>query len=406
MVKFGLTLNMASWPPRSARLTSIGGRLIAALLALACGASLLAQQDRVRTEEQAQRAGERLQTLQREAAELASEERSLLTDLRRLEVERDLKSEQLKRLDADASRVARELGNSGNQIDALELREAEARPVIAARMVELYKLGSAGYTRMLFNVSDLREFGRAYRMVSALAVVDRQRAADHQKTLSDLRAAHATLVKRRAQMAKLQQEAQLARMAAERAALGRAQLIAQIDRRRDLTAELASELQTAQRKLQQTLSAFDAGAPRPADGAVLPIRPFRGDLDWPAEGRVMSRFGRSDSNMSLTPAQSGIQISVAEGTPVRAVHDGTVAFAGPFTGYGTLVIIEHGERSAQTYSLYGHLGAVQTERGAKVDRGEVIGVAGRVLSGFPGVYFELRVDGKPVDPLEWLKKKP
>jgi septal ring factor EnvC (AmiA/AmiB activator) len=182
--------------------------------------------------------------------------------------------------------------------------------------------------------------------------------------------------------------------------------------RRDLTAELAGELQTAQQKLQLTLRAFDTGAPRPAEGPGLPIRPFRGDLDWPAAGRVMSRFGKGDGNMSITTAPSGIQIAVAEGTPVRAVHDGTVAFAGPFTGYGNLVIIDHGDhgdqgsRSGQVYSLYGHLGAAQAEQGAKIERGDVVGVAGRVLSGFPGVYFEMRVDGKPVDPLEWLKKTP
>src|SRR3954470_19522929 len=82
--------------------------------------------DRSRTEAQARRASERLQSLQREAADLASEERSLLTDLRRLEVERDLKTEQLKHIDADAARVARALGNSGNQIDELEAREAES----------------------------------------------------------------------------------------------------------------------------------------------------------------------------------------------------------------------------------------------------------------------------------------
>jgi septal ring factor EnvC (AmiA/AmiB activator) len=87
-------------------------------------------------------------------------------------------------------------------------------------------------------------------------------------------------------------------------------------------------------------------------------------------------------------------------------------FAGPFTGYGNLVIIDHGEhpdrgtRAGQVYSLYGHLGTIQAERGTKIDRGESICLAGRVLSGFPGIYFEMRVDGKPVDPLEWLKKKP
>jgi septal ring factor EnvC (AmiA/AmiB activator) len=391
------------------RLFTIG--IVLAFLAVAFPSAQTT--DRSRTEAQARRATERLQSLQREAADLAAEERSLLTDLRRLEVERDLKTEQLKHLDADAARVARALGNSGNQIDELEAREAESRPILEARMIQLYKLGSAGYMRMLFNVADLKEFGRAYRMVSALAAVDRQRAAEHQKTLAQLRAAHTLLVRRRNEMAKLRQEAQSARAAAERAATARAQLIAEIDRRRDLTAELANELQAAQRKLQDTLGAFDTGAPRAAaDGPALPIRPFRGDLEWPAVGRVMSRFGRADANLSVTTAQSGIQIAIAEGTPVRAVHDGTVVFAGPFTGYGNLVIIDHGEhpdrstRAGQVYSLYGHLGTIQAERGTKIDRGEALGLAGRVLSGFPGIYFEMRVDGKPVDPLEWLKKKP
>jgi septal ring factor EnvC (AmiA/AmiB activator) len=387
---------------------------LAFLLALLAVAFPSAQAtDRSRTEAQARRAGERLQSLQREAADLAAEERSLLTDLRRLEVERDLKSEQLKHLDAEAARVARALGNSGNQIDELEAREAESRPKLEARMVALYKLGSAGYTRMLFNVADLKEFGRAYRMVSALAAVDRQRAAEHQKTLEQLRAAHAVLQRRRNEMAKLRQEAQSARAAADRAATARAQLIAEIDRRRDLTAELANELQAAQRKLQDTLGAFDTGAPRAAaDGPALPIRAFRGDLEWPAVGRVMSRFGRASNNLSVTTAQSGIQIAIAEGTPVLAIHDGVVVFAGPFTGYGNLVIVDHGEhpdrgtRAGQVYSLYGHLGTIQAERGAKIDRGETVGLAGRVLSGFPGIYFEMRVDGKPVDPLEWLQKKP
>lgn len=394
------------------RLSTIGTVLIV-LAVLAVDFPSAQTTDRSRTEAQSRRAGERLQSLQREAADLAAEERSLLTDLRRLEVERDLKTEQLKHLDADAARVARALGNSGNQIDELEAREAESRPVLAARMVELYKLGSAGYVRMLFNVADLKEFGRAYRLVSALAAVDRQRATEHQKTLAQLRAAHSILERRRSEMAKLRQEAQSARAAADRAATAREQLIAEIDRRRDLTAELASELQMAQRKLQDTLGAFDTGAPRAAaDGPPLPIRPFRGDLEWPAVGRIMSRFGRADGNLSVTTAQSGIQIAIAEGTPVRAVHDGIVVFAGPFTGYGNLVIIDHGEhpdrgtRAGPIYSLYGHLGTIQAERGTRIDRGEPIGLAGRVLSGFPGIYFEMRVDGKPVDPLEWLKKKP
>jgi septal ring factor EnvC (AmiA/AmiB activator) len=360
--------------------------------------------ERLRTESQARRANERLTALQREAAELAARERSLLIDLRRLEVERDLRTEQLKKIDSDTELIARELGDTGNRIDALEAQELELRPVLETRMVELYKLGSAGYVRILFNVSDLKEFGRAYRMVSALAAIDRQRMAEHQQTLAELGTARTSLEKRRGEMAKLQQAAQTARTGAERAATARSQLIAQIDQRRDLMAELAGELQMAQQRLQQTLGAINAGVPRAAtEGSALPIRPFRGVLEWPATGRVMSRFGRPGATVSSATAQNGIQLAVQEGMPVRAVHDGTVAFSGPFTGYGNLVIVDHG---TDTYSLYGQLGDLQVNQGARIDRGHIVGTVGRVLAGIPGVYFEMRVDGKPVDPLEWLKKTP
>ena len=158
-------------------------------------------------------------------------------------------------------------------------------------MVELYKLGSAGYVRLLFNVSDLKEVGRAYRMVAAVAAIDRHRAEQHQQNLVRLRAAHGSLETRRAEMAKLQQAAAAARIAAERAARSREQLIVEIDRRRDLTAELAGELQSAQVKLQQTLAAMNSGTPRAAaEGSTLPIRPFRGDLDWPVAGRMLTPF--------------------------------------------------------------------------------------------------------------------
>jgi septal ring factor EnvC (AmiA/AmiB activator) len=375
-----------------------------------CAAVLLAvagvaaqTSDRARAEAQARRAGERLQSLQREADVLATQERTLLTDLRRLEVERNLKNEQVKQAVADADQVARDLGTIGNQIDALESQDMASRPALEARMVELYKLGSAGYVRMLMNVADLKEFGRAYRMVSALATLDRQRAAQHQQNLADMKTARAALEQRHAEMARLQRDAIAGRAAAERATAAREQLVAQIDARRDLTSQLAGELLAAQERLQQTLGAISSGAPRAeSDASPLPIRPFRGDLDWPITGQIITRFNARAGKDAGTQLQNGIQISAPEGSPVRAVHDGTVAFAGPFTGYGNLVIVDHG---ANTYSLYGQLDSLSVVRGAKIDRGQTVGITGRVLIGTPGPYFEMRVDGKPVDPLEWLKKR-
>jgi len=374
------------------------------LAAIVVTAALLGAQgsDRARTEAQARRVSDRLQALQREADALASQERSLLVDLRKLELAERLKAEELSQITTESDNVRRELGTIGNQIDVLESQESASRPLLEARMVELYKLGAAGYVRLLMNVNDLREFGRAYRMVSALAAIDRERAAEHQQNLDRLKAARSRLENRRDEMTTLQKNAADARAATERAASARAGLIAQIDARRDLTAQLAGELQTAQQRLQQTLGALGADPAR-AGAETLPIGPFRGDLDWPVAGRVLTRFSSPGISAVAAPLQSGIQIAAAEDAPVRAVHEGTVAFAGPFTGYGNLVIIDHG---SNTYSLYGQLDALNVSRGAKVDRGQPLGTIGRILVGVPGLYFEMRVDGKPVDPLEWLKKRP
>jgi septal ring factor EnvC (AmiA/AmiB activator) len=375
------------------------------VLLLGFGAALAAQtSDRARLESAAKRANERMIALQREADALAGQQRSLLVDLRRLEIERDLKAEELRHVEADAQRVALELGNIGNQIDSLEAQAEATRPVLEARLAELYKLGSAGYVRLLFNVSDLKEVGRAYRMVAATAALDRRRAEEHRQNVERLRTAQRSLEQRRAEMVKLQQAAQGARAGAERAAVARAQLIAQIDKRRDLTAELSSELQSAQIKLQQTLTAIQTGTPRASSTApALPIRPFRGDLDWPVAGRMLTPFGRRATSVMNMPTQSGIQFAAAEGSTVHVVHDGTIAYVGPFSGFGNLVIVDHG---TQIFSLYGQLSSTRVERGGAVERADVIGTAGRILAGIPGVYFEMRVDGKPVDPLEWLRKQP
>jgi septal ring factor EnvC (AmiA/AmiB activator) len=124
-------------------------------------------------------------------------------------------------------------------------------------------------------------------------------------------------------------------------------------------------------------------------------------LPWPANGIVLSRFGRQPVRGGLVVTRNGVEISLAEGRPVAAVHEGVVSFAAPFTGYANLVILDHGN-GAQT--VYGHLASVTVSKGGAVAAGTNVGLSGRNPAGNPALYFELRVDGKPVDPLQWLRK--
>ena len=350
--------------------------------------------ERARTEALARRATERLRALQREADRLASDERTLLGDLRKLEIERQLRAEQLKQVDADAARVQAELDATAARMESLDAAERREQPELRARLIEIYKLGQARYLRLLLSTPDLRRLGQSTRTVAALAKLDRDRVDSHAHTLGELKAMRNTLEQRRGELKALRAAAEKAELAARRAAQARSELIRDIDRRRDLNAQLAGELQMAQQKLQATLRELANGAPA-AETAALPLRPFRGDLEWPVNGVVKRRFGRGT-------ASNGIEIASAEGAQAVAVHDGAVAFAGTFAGFGNLVILDHG---SQTFTLYGDLLEITVKKGARVEHGQPVGTVGPTSSGSDGLYFELRVDGRPVDPVQWLRKR-
>ncbi len=351
------------------------------------------QADRQQTEALARRAGERLQALQREADRLASEERTLLNDLRKLEVERLLKAEELKQLDAQMRNIERDIAATATRADALERARSTQVPELRARLVEIYKLGQARYVRLLLSTPDVHRIGQAARMVAALARLDRERVDSHQRTLADLKAARQTLEERRRNLDSVRMAATNAQAAVQRAVQARTHLVRDIDARRDLNAQLAGELQAVQQKLQLALRGLATGA-APADVIRLPLKPFQGDLDWPVAGAVRRRFARGSF--------PGIEIAASEGTDVHAIHDGVVVFADTFSGFGNLVILDHG---SQAFSLYGDLLDIGVKKGGRLQRGQPVGSVGPTPTGAAGLYFELRVDGQPVDPLQWLKPK-
>jgi murein hydrolase activator len=348
-----------------------------------------------RSQTPAERASERIRALQREAEALVAQESQLLVELRKLEIERQIKVEELASIEKQQGQTSRQLSDSAARADALRKIADADRPDIEARLTHLYRLGRAGYWRLLLDVDDLRSLGRVYRTAAAMTHLDRERIQSHKRTLDALAEERQTLQVRSLQLKTLGDQATKARAALDRAVQHRSALVTSIDERRDLNAQWTSELEAAQQRLQSSVDALDANA-------ALPLRPFQGALPWPVRGAISSRFGRQPSSRFGTSiVRNGIEVSSAEGQPVRVVHEGVVAFAGQFTGYGNLVIVEHGERA---FSLYGHLSSIQTAQGERVQAQTIVGRSGVNPNGTPALYFELRVDGKPVDPLQWLQK--
>jgi septal ring factor EnvC (AmiA/AmiB activator) len=368
-------------------------RLLIVLVAVA--AAGVAAQEPSRAQSAIERASARIRALQQEADALATREKTLLGELRRLEIDRRIQAEELARAEAQSRETKAQLQSTIARAAKLSDAAEAERPDVEARLVRLYKLGRAGYWRLLLDVDDLQSMGRAYRTAAAMTRLDRERIQQHQRTLEALVKERIALEARVRETAALQERAASARAALDRAVAARTALVESIDQRRDLNAQLTGELQAAQQKLQASVTQLGPG--RVGAAVSLPIRPFRGALPWPAPGIVIAEFGP----LSGGGQRNGVEISLAEGRPVHAIHEGAVAYADQFTGYGSLVIVDHGEG---TYSLYGHLESLDVKRGDRVDPQTQIGASGRNPSGNPALYFELRIDGKPVDPLQWLKK--
>lgn len=353
--------------------------------------------NRAQAQAAARRAGERIRALQRESDALATQEKSLLVELRALEVERELKTEQLAVAVRDLEQTNRRLSETIARHSALMAAAQTERPGVDARLVQLYKMGRAGYWKMLLDVDDVQTIGRAYRTAAAMQQLDRERIQQHQRTLDALARERASLETQAASLAKLRAQAASARGAIERAVAARTHLVDSVDERRDLNAQLTGELEAAQKRLQGAIAQMGAGR---TAAAALPLRPFKGALPWPAAGIVTGQFGRRKAGAAGLP-RTGIDLSLAEGLPVHAVHEGVVAYADQFIGYGTLVILDHGDGA---YSLYGYLSSVDVAKGDRVEAQTRLGATGRSPGGNPALYFELRVDGAAVDPLQWLKR--
>ena len=148
-------------------------------------------------------------------------------------------------------------------------------------------------------------------------------------------------------------------------------------------------------KLTELMAGFPVGTEQP-------FGKLKGKLAWPVQGRLAGDYGqpRGDGPVKW----SGVLLETTQGTPVRAVYRGRVAFADWLPGLGLLIIVDHGDGYM---SLYGHNEALLKEPGDSVEPAEPIAQVGDTGGqSRPGLYFEIRQNGEPVNPHPWIASKP
>ncbi len=175
---------------------------------------------------------------------------------------------------------------------------------------------------------------------------------------------------------------------------------------REARVRALKELQQAARRLQKMMDEISRNAPggfkELPSGSGFDL--LKGKLDLPVRGQVIGEFGKvKHPEFSAEIFHNGIDIEAPYGEKIRAVERGKVVFADRFSGYGKMMIIDHGQRY---YTVYAHLSDLLKRSGDIVQKGETIALVGDSdsLAG-ARLYFEIRKDGKPLDPLPWFKRR-
>ena len=375
---------------------------------------------------------------ERKLKQVQTELKSVAAERRKLEGKRGEASRTLRQADEQVGGVQRTLRKTQDTLRqdnaalvALQAERARLAQDEAAKRAELARLlraaqvaGQAAPLKALLAQDRVAEAERAlaYQGYLQRGQVERLRVLSAE--LQRLDSVQREIAERRASLdqATRAQAAQLASL--QRAREERARLLAGIDQQYKDRASREKALGRDAKALQGLLAQLraaaaraardaarakartdadparrtDAGKRRPAVASAPPLRV--GGLGWPVAGNLLASFG---GRLPDGRRSDGVLIAAPAGTAIKAVADGTVVFADWMTGYGNILIVDHGNGYM---SLYAHNDALLREAGDVVKRGETlatVGSSGGQAS--PALYFELRRNGAPVNPSGWLTRQ-
>lgn len=390
----------------------MGPAPIVMVLLLLSGGPLMAAKDRnegigTRIEKQRQtldKLKDQIEEKKKQSQEAEKKRESVLQTIQDLDGRLVARRQQYRDITRKLKKKDQEIESLNAQIEELHHDIGHRQDSILDRLRLQYIQGRFGYLRTLFAADTYADFRRRFQYLSAVsrheyelleqfrADLGRLAAMEQGRTRArnDMLAFKEATEKRLDEMRQIRKSKQqvLTRVVHEKEAHDRA--VAELERSAARVDNLLKELE-ARRK-----AALARPKGRPGSAQAL-----KGVLPWPVSGEVVSQFGRQKHPTFDTYVEKkGIEIRAEEGSAIRAVMAGTVAYADWLKGYGLVVILDH---LNGFFSLYAHASKLLTKVGEEVKVGEVIGETGDTgMTGESTLYFELREGADPVDPLAWL----
>ncbi|MDD2541719.1 MAG: peptidoglycan DD-metalloendopeptidase family protein [Desulfuromonadaceae bacterium] len=346
-------------------------------------------------------------------------EAAVSTELQEILRNLEQKESDLGHLSHDLHGVETSLDRTGHEIQKVTEEASRKRTEIERRLTSLYKAGELGALRMFFSAESFPQLAENIRYMKSILENDKKIFLDYNKKIDQLKGLKANLERDALKKERIMKGIAQKKREIEEEKSKKAAYLGKVRQDRKSYEASLKELETNAARLQTMITRLEALSRRKLlsrrkkSGSHLtplvelppvPDRGFasqKGRMSLPVRGEVIESYGKhKHPEFNSFTFSKGESISAPTGTAIKAIYEGTVIFADYFKGFGNMMIIDHG---GGYFSLYAHASHLTKKTGAEVTRHETIGTVGDIDSTKGSLlYFEIRYQGKPVDPAGWV----
>jgi len=387
---------------------------VLALLAVVPAAAQTRRDDPLQAEQRKlQQTQKQLKEERERAAAARARETSLLAELEEIERRLAAKQRDVARLEARIRKAQNDVQMLRGEISRLERQRAGQMNALARRLRVMYRVqAQGGALPVILSGEDPVTRAVAVRHLASLAALDARLIQEYRVTSDRLADRKGKEEAQQQELAGLHEDAKREQAEVDREVAKRRVILAKVRDERAYHERMVGELTEASHRLEAFIRELQAKQrklariPPPKGGIEAPAIGFgalKGRLPWPTEGKIVTGFGAQvHPRFGTRTFRNGVDIEAAVGREVLAVHGGHVIYTGWFKGYGNLIIMDHGN---DYYTLYAHIADIEAKEGDDVRQGQRIGTVGDTgsLAG-SRLYFEVRYQGRPQDPEQWLRQ--
>ncbi len=343
---------------------------------------------------------QQIKTQKEKLKKLGGREGSLLREVNRLSSQVNKLERKIDGLDREKKNLEERIDKTNGEISRLskDVRSRDAR--VKKRLRELYMHGKPNYMKVLLAAESPLDFRKRRFLVTRWVNHDRQLIGEYQTKVVELSEQKSLLEADRQQHKVILKKLSGQKRALSRDKTEQSQLLALVRNQQSFYEKSIRELEQAAKDLQKLIETLRK---QESEGTSL-FASLKGKLPMPVYGKLEKKYGSYfDSRLRTKLYHKGVDLRVKKGTPIKAVFDGRVIYAGWFVGYGQVIILNHG---GGYFTLYAHASELFKEVNDTVVAGETIakvGDTGSLKGAY--LYFELRHKGLTQNPWPWFAKR-